>query len=100
METTKEEYKETKLKSSSFQTFIKKYDSEISNIVLKYKQKGLKLYKAGIKDILYLLWEEAFTDEEAIKKLKKLLKRLLGWPSLLSFFKLAPSKAISLLKKK
>ncbi len=89
---------QAELKSKSFKEFIKKYDAEISNIVLSYKQKGIKLYKAGVKDILYLIWEEAFTDEEAIQKLKKLLKRLLGWPSVLSLFKLAPSVK-SLLKK-
>ncbi len=89
---------QAELKSKSFKEFVKKYDAEISNIVLSYKQKGIKLYKAGVKDILYLIWEEAFTDEEAIQKLKKLLKRLLGWPSVLSLFKLAPSVK-SLLKK-
>ncbi len=99
MVTTKEEVKGTELKSKSFKEFIKKYDAEIANIVLNYRQKGVKLYKAGVKDILYLLWEEAFTDEEAIRKLRKLLKRLLGWPSVLSLFKLAPSKITSLLKK-
>ncbi|NPA22484.1 MAG: hypothetical protein GXN92_02800 [Candidatus Micrarchaeota archaeon] len=82
-------------KSATFEAFMKKHDKEIDLIKREIElQYGVKLAKAGMQELLLMLWLMEDSDEAVLNKLKKLLQGLFqkGLFKFLSAFKLVPEK--------
>ncbi len=75
-------------KSKSYEEFLKKNKEEIKRIVDDYNH---RISKAGLEELLILIWTKSSSDREAIKKVRSLLKKLLRWGSVLGPFKAAPT---------
>ncbi len=88
-------FEKQEVKSATFEDFMKKHTKEIDLIKREVEmQFGVKLAKAGIQELLVMLWLMEDSDEAVLKKLKKLLQGLFqkGLFKFLSAFKLVPEK--------
>jgi hypothetical protein len=72
---------------SEYAKFLKQNKEEIEKI----KQEFPQATKAGIKDLIFLLWMLDKNDKQIFSKARGLLKKLFvsGWVEALSAFKLA-----------